>query len=70
MSYQDVRGPDGRKLFRFDPDRMLIEIVRRDVTYVVDLTQFQSQRPAVIEIDPLADLPGERPPRGDSSWVY
>ena len=45
MSYIDVRGPDGRKLFRFDPVRLLVEIVRRDVVYVIDLTNLLEASP-------------------------
>ena len=33
MMYIDVRGPDGRLLFRFDPERMLVEIVARGQVY-------------------------------------
>ena len=56
--YQDVRGPDGRKLFRIDPDRLVVEIVVKGQTYVVDLTVYLAlaRLPAVIEIDPLAAL--------------
>ena len=57
MMYQDVRGPDGRKLFRFDPDRDLVEIRDRGTVYTVDLSQYRPpvESAAVIEIDPLAD---------------
>lgn len=41
--YQDVRGPDGRLLFRFDPDRDLVEIRDRGQTYVIDLSQHRPQ---------------------------
>lgn len=40
--YQDVRGPDGRLLFRIDPDRMVVEVVKRGVVYVVDLTVYMA----------------------------
>lgn len=55
--YQDVRGPDGRKLFRFDPERDLVEIRDRGTVYTVDLSQYRPQvePAAVIEIDPLRD---------------
>lgn len=56
MAYTDVRGPDGRLLFRFDPDRMLIEIVSRGAVYVVDLTQYVPVEPVFVDIDPLAGL--------------
>lgn len=56
--YQDVRGPDGRLLFRFDPERLLVEIVARGQVYVVDLTIYLVQVAAIIEIDPLAGLNG------------
>ena len=52
--YIDVRGPDGRLLFRFDPERMLVEIVARGQVYTVDLTVYLAQVAAIIEIDPLA----------------
>ena len=52
--YTDVRGPDGRLLFRFDPERMLVEIVARGQVYTVDLTVYLAQVAAIIEIDPLA----------------
>ena len=58
MGYTDVRGPDGRKLFRIDPDRLVVEIVVKGQVYVVDLTVYlaMTQLPTVIEIDPLAAL--------------
>lgn len=59
--YQDVRGPDGRLLFRFDPERLVVEIVVRGTTYVVDLTVYMAHVAAVIEIDPLAGLSGLTP---------
>jgi len=54
--YQDVRGPDGRKLFRFDPERDLVEIRDRGTVYTVDLSQYRPPPlpAAVIEVDPLA----------------
>lgn len=57
MTYRDVRGPDGRLLFRFDPDRDLIEIRDRGQMYTIDLSQYRPQA-AVIEIDPPAGLRG------------
>lgn len=57
MTYRDVRGPDGRMLFRFDPDRDLIEIRDRGQMYTIDLSQYRPQA-AVIEIDPPAVLRG------------
>lgn len=59
--YQDVRGPDGRLLFRFDPERLLVEIAVRGVVYVVDLTIYLAQVAAIIEIDPLAGVNGLTP---------
>jgi hypothetical protein len=56
MAYIDVRGPDGRLLFRFDPERLLVEIVARGQVYTVDLTAYLPQVAAFIEIDPLAGL--------------
>ena len=58
MAYTDVRGPDGRKLFRIDPERLIVEIVVKGQTYVIDLTTYLAlaRVPAVIEIDPLAAL--------------
>ena len=52
--YTDVRGPDGRLLFRFDPERMLVEIVARGQVYTVDLTVYLAQVAAIIEIDPIS----------------
>ena len=54
--YIDVRGPDGRLLFRFDPERMLVEIVARGQVYTVDLTVYLAQVAAIIEIDPFAGV--------------
>ena len=59
--YQDVRGPDGRLLFRFDPERLLVEIAVKGTVYVVDLTLYLAQVAAIIEIDPLAGLNGLTP---------
>ena len=39
LSYVNVRGAGGRLLFRYDPDRSLVEIRVRGVTEVIDLTQ-------------------------------
>ena len=61
--YTDVRGPDGRLLFKFDPERLLVEIVVKGTTYIVDLTLYLAQIAAVIEIDPLAGLNGLTPGR-------
>ena len=58
-----MRGPDGRLLFKFDPERLLVEIVVKGTTYVVDLTLYLAQIAAVIEIDPLAGLNGLTPGR-------
>lgn len=53
--YHDVRGPDGRKLFRFDPERDLVEIRHSGTVYTVDLSQFRpAPAVAVIEIAPLS----------------
>jgi len=44
MSYLDVREPESnRLLFRYDPERELIEIKRRRVVTVVDLRQYGKQ---------------------------
>lgn len=59
--YQDVRGPDGRLLFRFDPERLLVEIAVRGTVYVVDLTVYLAQVAAIVEIDPLAGVNGLTP---------
>ena len=58
MSYQDVRGPDGRLLFRYDPDRLLIEMRVKGESYIVDLTQYQPTSPTatVVNFDPLSTL--------------
>ncbi len=49
--YQDVRGPDGRLLFRFDPDRMVVEIVVKSTSYVVDLTVYMTATAAIVELE-------------------
>lgn len=49
--YQDVRGPDGRLLFRIDPDRMVVEVVKRGAVYVVDLTVYLAAQAAVADIE-------------------
>lgn len=55
MSYVDVRGPDGHLLFRYDPDRLVVEVRRQGVAYVIDLMQYAPQeRPAVVETDPMS----------------
>jgi hypothetical protein len=59
--YQDVRGPDGRLLFRFDPERLVVEIMVKGQVYVIDLTLYMTMTAAVIEIDPLAGLNGLTP---------
>ncbi len=51
--YRDVRGPDGRLLFRFDPDRDLVEIRDRGQTYVIDLSPLRPR--AAIEAAPSLD---------------
>lgn len=56
--YHDVRGPDGRKLFRYDPERDLVEIRHSGTVYTVDLAQFRlSPVVTVIEIAPLPPAP-------------
>jgi len=45
MSFFDVREPvTGKLLFRYDPERNLIEIQRRGVVTVVDLTHWEYSR--------------------------
>lgn len=60
-AYQDVRGPDGRLLFRFDPERMVVEIVVKGVTYTVDLTAYMAHVAAIIDTDPLVGVNGLTP---------
>lgn len=48
-----MRGADGRLLFRFDPERMLVEVVVRRQPYIVDLTAYMETTAAVVEFDPL-----------------
>lgn len=55
--YHDVRGPDGRKLFRYDPERDLVEIRHSGTVYTVDLAQFRPVVVTVIEIAPLPAAP-------------
>ncbi len=60
MGYQDVRGPDGRLLFRLDAARAVIEIVLRGKTYYVDLAPYLATVAAIVEIEPLDfNSPGE-----------
>lgn len=58
-NWQDVRGPDGRLLFRFDPARMLVEISARGQVYLIDLTTYMALTAAVIETD-ISLLDSER----------
>lgn len=58
MTYRDVRGPDGRMLFRFDPDRDLIEIRDRGQMYTIDLSQY---RPQAVVFDSPPPLDTEQP---------
>lgn len=45
LSFVDVREPHTNKLlFRYDPDRGLVEVQRRGVKTVVDLTQVGGSR--------------------------
>lgn len=45
LSFVDVREPHTNKLlFRYDPERGLIEVQRRGIKTVVDLTQVSDQR--------------------------
>lgn len=53
MRYQDVRGPDGRLLFRLDAARAVIEIVLRGKTYYVDLAPYLATVAPIAEIEPL-----------------
>lgn len=39
--YQDIRTSDGHLLFRFDPERDIIEIVQRKTKTVVDLKDYR-----------------------------
>lgn len=50
--YIDVRGPDGRLLFKFDPERLLVEIVARGLAYTIDLTAYLNETAAIIDIEP------------------
>lgn len=42
MGWTDVRDGKGHLLFRYDPQRQLIEVHQRGVRSVIDLTQYQS----------------------------
>jgi hypothetical protein len=47
MAYVDVRQPvTKRLLFRFDPDRDIIEIVERGVKTFVDLNEYRAPESA------------------------
>jgi len=52
MGYYDVRGPDGRLLFRFDPDRLLVETSVKGTIYTVDLTHFITATTVIVEVNP------------------
>ena len=73
MSYQDVRGADGRLLFRFDPERMLVEVVVRRQLYIVDLTTYMETTAAVVEFDPLGcgrtNQIRQASPRANNRWL-
>lgn len=44
MAFREVREPHtGRLLFRYDPERCLIEIQQRRIKTLVDLTQFERE---------------------------
>lgn len=53
MAYIEVRGPDGRLLFKFDPERLLVEIVVKATPYTVDLTAYLAETAAIVETEPL-----------------
>lgn len=53
MMWLDIRGPDGRLLFRLDPERLLIEIMVKGHLYTVDIAPYVGQFVSVIEIMPL-----------------
>lgn len=59
--YTDVRGPDGRLLFRFDPRRMVVEIVKRHVVYVVDLAAYMAASGPICLIDPPVGAAADYP---------
>lgn len=47
MTFVDVREPHtGKLLFRYDPERDIVEIQHRNVKTVVDLTQYKAPQSA------------------------
>lgn len=63
MGYVEVRGDGDRLLFRYDPDRRLVEIKPRGGrVQVVDLMKFEGVAPAGAERYPQRDE-GVRPAR-------
>lgn len=65
MGYQDVRGPDGRLLFRLDAARAVIEIVLRGNTYYVDLKSYLAAVAPIAGIE-LLDSSGNSPGEPES----
>jgi hypothetical protein len=56
--YIPVHGPHGRLLFKYDPDRQLIDIhVKNTGQVVIDLQRYQAPPPAANEplVPPLAE---------------
>lgn len=44
MTWQDVRDAAGKLLFRFDPQRDLVQVGERGRVIVVDLSQYRIQQ--------------------------
>lgn len=64
MSYIDVRGADGRLLFRYDPARGLVEMRVKGELHVVDLTVYAVEQAAVVAPTDPVEQAGRRNRRG------
>lgn len=49
--WHDVRDAAGKLLFRFDPQRDLVQVKRAGVVVVIDLSQYRIQPPHKKRID-------------------
>jgi hypothetical protein len=49
--WQDVRDVAGKLLFRFDPQRDLVQVKRNGVVVVIDLSEYRAQQVRVKPVD-------------------
>lgn len=49
--WQDVRDVAGKLLFRFDPQRDLVQVKRNGVVVVIDLSEYRAQPVRVKPVD-------------------